>query len=95
MDAITVTAAASAMTCAASTVATAWIRSRSQLQRVREEARRDHVHGLPPGSRVIDLGGRGIVIEVGGQGAWNATNDGNETSRPVRTRHRPWAGWPA
>jgi len=69
MDAITVTAAASAVTGAAATVAAAWLRSRSQWQQAREESRRDHLHHLPPGSRVVDLGEHGVVIEVGGQAA--------------------------
>jgi hypothetical protein len=69
MDAITVTAAASAVTGAAVTVATAWLRARCQRQQAREESRRDHLHHLPPGSRVVDLGEHGMMIEVGGAAA--------------------------
>ncbi|GLY87629.1 hypothetical protein [Actinoallomurus iriomotensis] len=38
----------------------AWLRGRS-----RRLSRRD-LGALPPGSRVIDLGGRGLVVEIGG-----------------------------
>ena len=69
MDAITVTAAASAGMGAATTMAAAWLRARSQRQRAREKTRRDYLRGLPPGSRVIDLGDHGIVIEVGARAA--------------------------
>jgi hypothetical protein len=36
-------------------------------RRDRERARCDHLRRLPPGSRVVDLGRHGMVIEVGGQ----------------------------
>lgn len=36
-------------------------------RREREQARCNHLQHLPPGSRVVDLGRHGMVIEVGGQ----------------------------
>lgn len=74
MDATTVTAAACALTGAVTTMAGAWLRARSQRQRAREKSRRDHLRDLPPGSRIIDLGEHGIVIEVGDRAA-SAEND--------------------
>jgi hypothetical protein len=44
------------------------LRSRMQRQRLREQARCHLVRHLPPDSLVIDLGKRGMVIEVGGRG---------------------------
>lgn len=77
MDAITLSAAAvPAVTGAVTTIATAWLRARSQELRAREESRSVCRPGLPPGSRIIDLGEHGIVIEVGGRaaGAENAAS---------------------
>jgi len=74
MDAITVTAA-SAVTGAVATAAAAWLQARRQRQQAREESRRDHLDHLPPGSRVVDLGEHGVVIEVGGSPAAGARND--------------------
>lgn len=42
-----------------------WLRSHAQRHRAREEARRDHLRYLPPGSRLLDLGRHGMVIELG------------------------------
>ncbi|MGW3820489.1 hypothetical protein [Streptomyces sp. NPDC005046] len=50
---------------AITTITGGWLKARSQLGRSREESRREHVRTLPKGSRIIDLGERGIVIEVG------------------------------
>jgi hypothetical protein len=56
VPAIAVPAIAGAVT----TIARAWI-ERAQRQKPCPDCR----HGLPPGSRVIDLGEYGLVIEVG------------------------------
>lgn len=58
---------AGAVITAVTTIAGTWLKARVQLRRCREESRRQHVRMLPTGSRVIDLGERGIFIEVGGQ----------------------------
>lgn len=42
-------------------------RARVQRQRAREEARADHIRNLGPGSRLIDLGENGILIELGAE----------------------------
>ncbi|MGW8877648.1 hypothetical protein [Streptomyces mirabilis] len=62
-----VTAAAAAACGALTTMIAGWLKVRVQLWRAREESRRQHVRTLPAGSRIIDLGERGIVIEVGAQ----------------------------
>ncbi|WP_405600370.1 hypothetical protein OG741_21825 [Streptomyces sp. NBC_01410] len=58
------TTAGGALTCI-TTITAGWLKARLQLRRAREESRRQHVRMLPTGSRIIDLGKRGIVIEVG------------------------------
>jgi hypothetical protein len=65
MDDTAVAEAAAAFTAAASVI-TPWLRSRSRRQLAREASRRDHVSRLPPGSRIVDLGSHGMVIDVGG-----------------------------
>jgi hypothetical protein len=67
IDPVTATAIVAAVLGAATTITGTWLRGRVLRQRAREEARRDHLRRLPPGSRLIDLGDRGLVIEVGGQ----------------------------
>jgi hypothetical protein len=42
-------------------------RQRMAWRQMREQARCDHIRRLPPGSRVLDLGRHGMVIEVGGR----------------------------
>lgn len=68
MDPVTtaamVTTAGGALTCI-TTITAEWLKARLQLRRAREESRRQHVRILPAGSRIIDLGRHGIVIEVG------------------------------
>src|SRR5262247_1456822 len=59
MDTATVTAVATTITAGVSAGANAW-------QRAREDARGRQLRQLPPGSRLIDFGEHGIVIEVGG-----------------------------
>ena len=61
MDPVTFTAVVSTVT-AASAGASAWLQARA-----REQARGEQLRELPPGSRVIDLGEHGIVVEVGGE----------------------------
>lgn len=68
MDPATMQALATAVCGAAGVVMAAWVRGRAQRHRAREAARRDHLRDLPHGSRVIDLGEHGMVIEVGGAG---------------------------
>jgi hypothetical protein len=69
MNAVAVTATASAGMGAAATIIAAWLRARSLRQQAREKSRRDCLRGLPGGSRVIDLGEHGMVIDVGPEGA--------------------------
>ncbi|QKW32463.1 hypothetical protein HUT17_04850 (plasmid) [Nocardiopsis flavescens] len=40
------------------------LREHRLRRRDREKSRGDHVRHLPPGSRVIDFGGRGMVIDI-------------------------------
>lgn len=54
-------------------VAVAWLQRQAQERRL---SRRD-LRGLPPGSRVIDLGEYGLVIEIGAQLS-HASTTGNE-----------------
>lgn len=49
----------------ASTIVSAWLRHNLRCERHREAARRDHIRHLPAGSRVVDLGKRGMLIEIG------------------------------
>ncbi|MCX5327849.1 hypothetical protein [Streptomyces sp. NBC_00140] len=58
---------AGAVITAITTIASGWLKARVQLRRSREESRQKHVRTLPTGSRIIDLGERGIIIEVGGK----------------------------
>jgi hypothetical protein len=44
-----------------------WAWQRAARSAAREKARCDHVHHLPSGSRIADLGRRGVVIEIGRQ----------------------------
>ncbi|MET8997186.1 hypothetical protein [Amycolatopsis sp. NPDC004169] len=66
MEPVFLATAVAAATSLIGTVVTAWARSRVSWQQARERARADHVRHLPPGSRLIDLGARGLAIEVGG-----------------------------
>jgi hypothetical protein len=78
MNAIGVIAAASTGIGAAATVITAWLRARSLRQQAREKSRREYLRSLPGGSRVVDLGDHGVVIEVGPGGS-GAGNEGDES----------------
>lgn len=66
MDPSTVEAVGTAIAAATSAVMRSWALVRVHRQRAWEEAQCDHLHCLPPGSRVIDLGEHRLVIEVGG-----------------------------
>ncbi|GLW56718.1 hypothetical protein [Kitasatospora phosalacinea] len=46
-------------------VTAAWCKARVQVRRERELSRRQHLRELPAGSRIVDLGERGVLIEVG------------------------------
>jgi hypothetical protein len=65
MDPATIAVPVATAAGAVSAVPQAWVRSRAQRPKVREVSRRDHVRRLPPGSQVIDLGDRGVTIEIG------------------------------
>jgi hypothetical protein len=71
-DVMVTTTAAALLTAAVGTAGAflrAWLRSRVQCRQAREASRRDHVRCLPPGSRIVDLGERGVIVEVGGRAA--------------------------
>jgi hypothetical protein len=65
MDVIPVTAALSGLAGAAATVTAAWIRARGRRLETRDRSRRDAARDLPPGSRIVDLGRHGVIIDVG------------------------------
>lgn len=65
MEPVSTTAVLTAAGGVFTALTTQWLKVRVQRWRWREESRREHVRGLPAGSRVVDLGERGIVIEVG------------------------------
>jgi hypothetical protein len=65
VEPVTTTAVLAAVGGALTTITVGWLKAR--VQREREESRRQHVGALPAGSRIIDLGERGILIEVGAQ----------------------------
>ncbi len=69
-----------------SAVVIAWMRVDLQRQQLREKARCDHVRQLPPGSEVLDLGRRKILVKIGAEtsrdtAATMVTND-NAYGRP-------------
>lgn len=74
MDPATVTVILTAAGGTATAIATRWLRARVQCTQAREASRRQHVTRLPAGSRIIDRGSQGIVIEVG-------TGEGNAGGR--------------
>lgn len=61
MDPVTVVAALAPLIGGGITLAGTWLQRRSARRSLHQ-----HVRHLPPGSRVIDLGGHGVVIEIGG-----------------------------
>ena len=44
-----------------------WVRARAyvQVRRAQEEARRDMVRVLAPGSRFMDLDGHNVIVDIG------------------------------
>jgi hypothetical protein len=60
-------AALSATASAATTIVTAWLRARSRERQERFRSSSKAVQALPPGSRVVDLGRHGTIIDVGGR----------------------------
>ncbi|MFB6642942.1 hypothetical protein ACFCYF_37615 [Streptomyces chartreusis] len=79
-----VTAASAVITCIA-TVSTGWLRARVQVNRDREESRRRYARSLPGGSRILDLGDRGLVIEVGRR---EEGTGGTQRDQPAAARRR-------
>lgn len=75
MDPLTITVLVTTTLSTFAALCGIWLRGRVRRQRSREDSRRDHLRHLPPGSRVIDLGGRGIVIEVGAPASRRAQRD--------------------
>lgn len=67
MDTMDLASSVTAVTGAAVALVGSCFRARVQRQRAREEARADHVRNLGPGSRVLDLGENGILIEFGAE----------------------------
>jgi hypothetical protein len=67
MDAISSAAVLSALAGSATTIATVWLRARGQRLQARDEPRRSQLCDLPPGSRIVDFGRHGTVIDIGGQ----------------------------
>jgi preprotein translocase subunit YajC len=65
MGVIPVTAALSAVIGAVTTIVTAWLRARSRERQERDRASRRMVRALPPGSRIVDLGRHGTIIDIG------------------------------
>jgi hypothetical protein len=71
MDAVTIAAVVPAITSAGVAIARVWLRAGGERQRVRERSRHDYACSLPSGSRIIDLGKNGLVIEIGPRPARN------------------------
>lgn len=67
MGATSVVTAISALAGSAATIAAVWLRTRAQQLNGREKARRDQLRDLPPGSRIVDLGKHGLIIDIGGK----------------------------
>jgi hypothetical protein len=59
--------AAVAILVVVATIPRAWISSVVARHRAREESRYRCLRALPPGSRVVDLGEHGMLIDVGGR----------------------------
>lgn len=77
MDPVQIAAAVSAVLVAGVTVVGAWLRSVVSREKSREVARRDLVRRLPEGSRILDLGKHGILIEFGPVSHAKASGDGD------------------
>jgi hypothetical protein len=65
MDSTAVAIAGAAFTAAVS-VLTPWLKARGRRPAARAGVRWEEAGYLPPGSRVVDLGRHGLVIDVGG-----------------------------
>lgn len=48
-----------------SAIVTTWIQQRTANQKLKEQSRQVQLLKLPPGSHVVDLGRRGVVIDIG------------------------------
>jgi hypothetical protein len=65
MEPAAVVALVTAITGLAGTFLRARVRARVQRYKAHQASRRDHVRCLPPGSRLLDLGERGVLVEIG------------------------------
>jgi len=64
MESMDTASTATAISGAVAALAASCFKARTQRHRAREEARADHVRNLGPGSRLLDLGEGGILIEI-------------------------------
>jgi len=64
MSAIPVTAALSALAALAATIVTARLRVRARRLQARDRSRCHAVGNLPPGSSIVEMGRRGMIIDV-------------------------------
>lgn len=67
MHPVTWAAAATAAMASLPGAIRAWAWQRAARSAAREKARADHVRHLPSGSRIVDLGRRGVMVEIGGR----------------------------
>ena len=65
MDLVTLGLIAATAGGAATTSLRLWAWKRVAERQAREASRCDHVHHLPAGSRIVDLGRHGMIIDVG------------------------------
>ena len=84
MDSVTIAAVVPALTSAGVAIARMWLRAGGDRQRARERSRHDYVCSLPSGSRIIDLGKNGLVIEIGPRPARPGPALAKERSHAVR-----------
>jgi hypothetical protein len=66
MEPITIAAVSTVCANTASVLAQAWTWQRTARTRGREAARHQHLRSLPAGSRIVDLGGHVLVIDISG-----------------------------
>jgi hypothetical protein len=68
MEPITIAAVSTVCANTASVLAQAWTWRRTARRRApgREAARHQHLRCLPTGSRIVDLGEHGLIIDLGG-----------------------------
>lgn len=67
MDPVIVASAVTAVLGSLGTIMALCLREQRRRHQLSEQARRDHVRDLPPGSRIVDFGDRGMVIDIGAQ----------------------------